>query len=132
MCDSAAPGTRTGSARDIASHLRPTGRARASVPGQFRAGGSGPHSHLRSHTAITGKIGRARLSTLVAGVHDTALLIASLPGSPIVGMGSPVSRARGSHLPRPAATGTSLRTSDQGSGDQRAAHFSKNASMPSW
>ena len=36
-----------------------------------------------------------------------------------------------SPLPRPAATGTSQRTSDQGSGDQRAARLSKNASMPS-
>ena len=34
-------------------------------------------------------------------------------------------------LPRPAAAGASQRTSDQGSGDQRAARFSKNASMPS-
>ena len=50
----------------------------------------------------------------MACVHDTALLIASLPGSPIAGMRSPVSRARGSHLPRPAATGASHRTSDQG------------------
>jgi hypothetical protein len=43
--------------------------------------------------AITAKIGPARVSTLVACVHDTALLIAALPGSPIVGMGwSPAAR----------------------------------------
>jgi hypothetical protein len=56
MYDSAAPGTRTDSARDIVPRSAPD-RPRASVAEQFRAGGSGPHSHLRSHTAITGKIG---------------------------------------------------------------------------
>ena len=35
-------------------------------------------------------------------------------------------------LPRRAVTGASQRTSDQGSGDQRAARLPKNASMPSW
>jgi hypothetical protein len=57
MCDSAAPGTRTGSARDIVSPSapdRPRTRERARAVSSRR---ERPHSPLRSHMAITGKIG---------------------------------------------------------------------------
>ena len=58
MCDSAAPGTRTGSARDIVSPSapdRPRTRERGRTVSSRRERAA--PRHLRSHTAITGKIG---------------------------------------------------------------------------
>lgn len=115
MCDSAAPGMRTGSARDIVFPSAPWLAAHArACQSSFEQAGAGRTPICAPTRPSLARSARARLSTLVACVHDTALLIASLPGSPIAGMRSPVSRARGSHLPRPAATGASHRTSDQG------------------
>jgi hypothetical protein len=67
-------------------------RARASVPGQLRAMRSRARPFLRSRTLSLAGPARARPGTLPACVYDTAMLMASLPGCAIVGMGRPVSR----------------------------------------
>ena len=90
MCDGAAPGTRTGSARDMvfpSAPDRPRTRERARAVSSRREGRTPICAPARRSLA---RSARARQGTLVACGHDTALLIASLPGSPIVGMGSPV------------------------------------------
>ena len=71
------------------------------------------------------RLGPRQLDGLAADARVFPLPPLGAPASPVRGVGGP------SPLPRPAAAGTSQRTSDQGSGDQRAARFSKNASMPS-
>ena len=90
MCDSAAPGTRTGSGarHSVPVCARPAAHARA-CQSSFEQAGAGRTPICAPARRSLARSARARLSTLVACVHDTALLIASLPGSPIVGMGSP-------------------------------------------
>jgi hypothetical protein len=79
---------RLGARHSVPICARPA--ARASVPEQFRAAGAGRTLICAPARRSLARSARACQGTLVAGGHGTALLIASLPGSPIAGMGSPV------------------------------------------
>ena len=91
MCDARLRHThRLGARHSVPICARPAGHARA-CQSSFEQAGAGRTPICAPARRSLARSARARLSTLVACVHDTALLIASLPGSPMAGMGSPVS-----------------------------------------